>query len=51
MDLLNSNNLIFIILICMIGYYSIKYLFFVLIGFFIGVYLTYLFYRQQPPQK
>ena len=51
MDLLNTNNLIFIILIIVIGYYSIKYVFFVLIGLFIGIYLTYLFYRQQPPQK
>ena len=51
MDLLNTNNLIFIILIIVIGYYSIKYVFFVLIGLFIGVYLTYLFYRQQSPQK
>lgn len=51
MDLLNTNNLIFIILIIVIGYYSIKYLFFVIIGFLLGVYLTYLFYRQHPPQK
>ena len=51
MDLLNINNLIFIILIIVIGYYSIKYLFFVLIGFMLGVYITYKFYKQQPPQK
>jgi hypothetical protein len=51
MDLLNTNNLIFIILIIVIGYYSIKYLFFVIIGFILGVYITYKFYGQQPPQK
>ena len=51
MELFNTNYIIFIILIIIIGYYSLKYLFFILIGFVLGIYLTYLFYRQQLPQK
>ena len=51
MDLSNTYNLIFIILIIAIGYYSIKYLFFIFIGFLLGVYITYKFYGQQLPQK
>ncbi len=51
MELFNPNYLIFIILIIIIGYYSLKYLFFILLGFLLGVYLSYLFYRQQLPQK
>jgi hypothetical protein len=51
MDILNINNLVFIVLIIFIGYYSLKYLFFVFIGFLLGVYLTRLFYKRQPPHK
>jgi hypothetical protein len=51
MDLFNTNNIIFIILIIVIGYYSIKYLFFVLTGFILGIYLTYKFYEKQQLQK
>ncbi len=51
MDFLNTNNIILIVIIIVIGYYSLKYLFFVLIGFILGFYLSYRIYRQQLPQK
>jgi len=39
------NYILFIILIIIIGYFSLKYLFFILIGFVLGVYLTYKYIR------
>jgi len=39
------NYILFIILIIIIGYFSLKYLFFILIGFVLGVYLTYKYLR------
>jgi hypothetical protein len=39
------NYLLFIILIIIVGYYSLKYLFFILIGFCLGVYLTYYYLK------
>lgn len=51
MEILNINNIVFLILIIIIGYYSLKYLFFVLIGLILGIYLTYLFYKQSAPHK
>jgi len=39
------NYLLFIILIIIVGYFSIKYLFFILIGFFLGIYITYNYFR------
>jgi len=39
------NYILLIILIIIIGYFSLKYLFFILIGFILGVYLTYTYLR------
>ena len=35
------NYLLLVILVIIVGYFSLKYLFFILIGFILGVYLTY----------
>jgi len=35
------NYLLLIVLVIIVGYFSLKYLFFILIGFILGVYLTY----------
>ena len=39
------NNLLLLILILVVGYYSLKYLFFVVIGIFIGIYLSRVYYK------
>jgi len=39
------NYILLIILVIIIGYFSLKYLFFILIGFILGVYLTYTYLR------
>jgi len=39
------NYLLFLILIIFVGYYSIKYLFFIIIGFLLGVYITYYYLK------
>jgi hypothetical protein len=40
MDISNYNYLIFILLIIIIGYYSLKYVFFIIIGIIIGIIIT-----------
>lgn len=41
MDIDIYNYLLLIVLVIIVGYFSLKYLFFILIGFILGVYLTY----------
>lgn len=38
------NNILLLVLFIIIGYYSLKYLAFILIGFFLGIYVTYYYY-------
>jgi hypothetical protein len=47
------ENLFLLFLFLLIGYYSLKYLFFIVIGIIIGFYLTktYYNYKQPPPHK
>ncbi len=39
------NNILLLVLFIIIGYYSLKYLAFILIGFFLGIYITYYYYN------
>ncbi len=39
------NNILLLVLFIIIGYYSLKYLAFILIGFFLGIYITYYYYH------
>jgi hypothetical protein len=48
MDITNYNYLIFILLIIIIGYYSLKYVFFIIIGVIIGIIITRKFIKTFP---
>lgn len=39
------NYILLVILVIIIGYFSIKYLFFIIIGFILGVYLTFYYLK------
>jgi hypothetical protein len=42
------NNFAILILIIIIGYFSLKYLFFILLGIIIGIYISrFLFYNKK----
>ncbi len=40
-DVTIYNYILLLFLIIIVGYFSLKYLFFILIGFLLGVYITY----------
>ena len=39
------NYLLLVILIIIVGYFSLKYLFFIIIGFVLGIYIYYKYLR------
>ena len=42
--MISNYNLLWIFLFIIIGYYSIKYLFFIIIGLLIGFYISYMYF-------
>jgi len=39
------NNLLLLILFLVVGYYSLKYLFFIIVGIIIGIYISRFYYN------